>query len=201
MKTATSHGSVAPENDGSHSRLRPRALAPDEPEREHGAAGGDDGCGGHHRAGRGGTRVGRFTTGDTVSRVVGGTDIAGRLGTSGRVLTRKRRYLLDGRPVETATSYVPLEIAQGSRIAEPDSGPGGIYARLEELGHRLDHFDEEVRARMPTPDEIRALRLARGVPVFHLTRTAYDHAGRAVEVCDTIMAADAYVLSYQLPAR
>jgi GntR family transcriptional regulator len=65
----------------------------------------------------------------------------------------------------------------------------------------LDHFDEEVRSRMPMPDEGRALRLAPDVLGFHLTRTAYDASGRAVEVCDTIMAADAYVLAYSSPAR
>lgn len=37
-------------------------------------------------------------------------------------------------------------------------------------------------------------------PVIHLIRTAYDTEGRAVEVCDTVMAADAFVLAYQLPA-
>jgi pyrroline-5-carboxylate reductase len=42
--------------------------------------------------------------------------------------------------------------------------------------------------------------LASGVPVIHLIRTAFNAEGRAVEVCDTVMAADAYVLSYQLPA-
>ncbi|GAA3729339.1 hypothetical protein GCM10023082_28930 [Streptomyces tremellae] len=46
----------------------------------------------------------------------------------------------------------------------------------------------------------RALRLASGVPVIRLVRTAYDTEGRAVEVCDTVMAADAYVLAYRLPA-
>jgi GntR family transcriptional regulator len=132
-------------------------------------------------------------------------DIASRLGTTRKVLARHRRYLLDGRPVETATSYIPLDIpldiAHGTAIERPDTGPGGIYARLEEAGHALDRFDEEVRARMPMPDEVRALRLAPGVPVFHLIRTAYDTDGRAVEVCDTIMASDAYVLAYTLPAR
>jgi hypothetical protein len=36
-----------------------------------------------------------------------------------------------------------------------------------------------------------------------LTRilAAYDVDGRAVEVCDTVMAADAYQLSYELPAH
>jgi GntR family transcriptional regulator len=128
-------------------------------------------------------------------------DIASRLSTTGKVLARRRRYLLDGQPVETAVSYIPLDIARGTPIVEVNPGPGGIYARLEEAGHRLDHFDEEVRSRMPVPEESRALRLSPGVPVFQLSRTAYDTEGRAVEVCDTIMAADAYVLAYSLPAR
>ncbi|MEV1006496.1 GntR family transcriptional regulator [Streptomyces sp. NPDC049881] len=128
-------------------------------------------------------------------------DIATRLGGPRKVLARRRRYLLDGRPVESATSYLPLDIAAGTPIAEPNPGPGGIYARLEELGHRLDHFEEELRARMPTPHETKSLRLAPGIPVIHLIRTAYDTENRPVEVCDTTMAADTYVLTYQLPAH
>jgi GntR family transcriptional regulator len=54
---------------------------------------------------------------------------------------------------------------------------------------------------MPTPQEVRLLALPPGVPVFRLVRTAYDIDGRAVEVCDTIMAADAYLLAYELPAH
>ncbi|AGP56217.1 GntR family transcriptional regulator [Streptomyces rapamycinicus] len=128
-------------------------------------------------------------------------DISARLGSPRKVLARRRRYLLDGRPVEFATSYLPLDLARNTPIAQPNPGPGGIYARLEEMGHRLDHFDEEIRARMPSPAEVRTLQLASGVPVIHLVRTAFDSEGRAVEVCDTVMAADAYVLAYQLPAN
>ena len=40
-----------------------------------------------------------------------------------------------------------------------------------------------------------------GVPVFRLVRTAFETDGRAVEVCDTIMAADAYLLAYDVPAH
>lgn len=116
-------------------------------------------------------------------------------------VVRSRRYSLDGRPVETAVSYIPADLARGTPIADPNPGPGGIYARLEESGHTLERFTEEVAARMPTPDEARTLALPPGVPVFRLVRTAYDHEGRAVEVCDTIMAADAYLLSYDLPAH
>lgn len=130
-------------------------------------------------------------------------DVAQRLGLGkgDKVLVRSRRYLINGHPVETAVSYLPASIARGTRIAEPDTGPGGIYARLEEMGHQLDHFDEEVKSRMPMREEVKALRLAPGTPVFHLVRTAYAEDGRAVEVCDTVMSSDAYVLSYQLPAR
>jgi GntR family transcriptional regulator len=54
---------------------------------------------------------------------------------------------------------------------------------------------------MPTEAEARLLAMMPGVPVFRLIRTAYDLEGRAVEVCDTIISADAYILNYQLPAH
>jgi GntR family transcriptional regulator len=130
-------------------------------------------------------------------------DIADRLriADDDRVVIRSRRYTRDGKPVETAVSYIPADLARGTPIADPNPGPGGIYARLEEQGHTLERFTEDVTARMPTPEETRALGLSAGVPVFRLVRTAYDMDGRAVEVCDTVMAADAYLLSYELPAH
>ena len=130
-------------------------------------------------------------------------EVADRLkvGDDARVVVRSRRYLLDGRPVETAVSYIPADLAKGTPISDPNPGPGGIYARLEEQGHTLERFTEEVSARMPTPQAIRLLALPPGVPVFRLVRTAYDIDGRAVEVCDTIMVADAYLLAYELPAH
>jgi GntR family transcriptional regulator len=139
----------------------------------------------------------------TVSTGKPPADITTLLGlrASAKVVIRSRRYLLDGRPVETAVSYIPADLATGTAIAQPNPGPGGIYARLEESGHILERFTEEVSARMPTPDEARALALSPGVPVFRLVRTAYDTEDRPVEVCDTIMASDAYLLAYELPAH
>jgi len=130
-------------------------------------------------------------------------EIADRLGISDNasVVVRSRRYLLDGKPVETAISYIPADLAHGTPIGDPNPGPGGIYARLEERGHMLERFTEDVTTRMPTPQEVRLLNLPSGVPVFRLVRTAYDMDNRPVEVCDTVMAGDAYQLSYELPAR
>ncbi len=124
-----------------------------------------------------------------------------RLTADDDVVVRSRRYLADGRPVETATSYIPAIFAQGTKIEQTDTGPGGIYARLEDAGHTLARFTEEVGARMPTPEERRALQLATGVPVLTVVRTAYDINDLAVEVCDTVKVASAYLLEYDFSAR
>ncbi|MEV4257712.1 GntR family transcriptional regulator [Spirillospora sp. NPDC049652] len=124
-----------------------------------------------------------------------------RLAQGESVIVRSRRYSLNGSPVETAVSHIPATIARGTRIGDDDPGAGGIYARLEDLGHTLDRFEEEVSARMPTPDEAEMLRLPPGIPVFRLIRTAFDASGNPVEVCDTVLSSDVYVLTYDLPAH
>lgn len=129
--------------------------------------------------------------------------VAELLGVDGRknVVVRRRRYLLDGHPVELAASYIPMDIAAGTKIEDVDTGPGGIYARMEEQGFTFGPFHEDIRARMPRPDEVSALQLSPGVPVLDLVRVARDVKGRALEVCETVMAADSFVLSYDLPAK
>lgn len=115
------------------------------------------------------------------------------------VLVRRRRYLIDGQPVQLATSYLPAELVRGTAIAEPDSGPGGMYARLAELGAGPTRFVEELRARMPTLDEVDALTLSPGTPVVQIVRLAL--AGRRpVETNEMTLDATAYVLQYAINA-
>jgi GntR family transcriptional regulator len=130
-------------------------------------------------------------------------EIAERLGLpeGTRVVMRSRRYLANGTPVETAVSYIPESIAAGTAIASTDTGPGGIYARIEEQGHQLARFNEQVSARMPTPEERRALQIGAGVPVITLVRTAYDLDDVPVEVCETVKVSHAFLLEYDFPAR
>jgi GntR family transcriptional regulator len=123
------------------------------------------------------------------------------VGADDEVLVRDRRYLLDGHPVELAVSYVPLDVAEGTPIRDPDSGPGGIYARMEDAGFTFRRFHEDVTARMPSPEETRRLDLPPGVPVLALRRSAVVAGNRVLEVCDTVMAAHSFVLSYDLPAK
>jgi GntR family transcriptional regulator len=116
------------------------------------------------------------------------------------VIVRRRRYIAEGQPIEYATSYIPLDVAEGTPIAEPNPGPGGIYARMEDQGYVFERYDEEVTARMPTEEESRILSLPAASPVLHLLRTAIA-SERPVEVCDTVMDSAAFILFYSLPTR
>jgi GntR family transcriptional regulator len=123
-----------------------------------------------------------------------------QLAADDRVLVRRRRYLVEGQPTEFATSYIPMDVAAGTPITDRNPGPGGIYARMEDRGFVFERYDEDIAARMPTEEESRMLSLPAASPVLHLVRTAIA-SGRPVEVCDTIMDAAAFVLTYSLPAR
>ena len=123
-----------------------------------------------------------------------------KLRKTAKVVCRDRRYLIDYVPVELATTYVPLAVARGTLITSQDTGPGGVYARIEEAGHQLASFTEGVGARMPTPEERRRLSLPEGTPVITVMRVAYDVEGRPVEMTDTVKSAPSYVLEYSFPA-
>lgn len=126
---------------------------------------------------------------ETVARALG-------LEPDALAVRRRRRFFVDDRPVQTATSWLPAELVAGTRIVEPDTGPGGTYARLAELGAGPVAFREEVIARMPDSAEEAALDLRPGTPVVSITRTAWDAGGRVVEANEMLMDAGAYVLDY-----
>ncbi|GAV45687.1 GntR family transcriptional regulator [Streptomyces acidiscabies] len=113
-----------------------------------------------------------------------------------RVVIRSRRYLVDGEPVQTAVSYLPADLVRGSRIMEPDTGPGGLYQRLAELGAEPVRFNEELRARMPSTEESTALSIPPGTPVIEICRTAYTSEGAPVEVNRMLLDAGSYALRY-----
>jgi GntR family transcriptional regulator len=116
------------------------------------------------------------------------------------VIYRSRRYVVEGRPVQLARSYFPADIVRGSRIVHTDTGPGGSYARLAELGHAPAVFTEYLRCRMPLPDEVERLELPEGTPVIEITRHALEAGGRCVEVNRMILDSSAYLLDYSFSA-
>ncbi len=111
-------------------------------------------------------------------------------------IVRRRRYSLDGKPVLLSASWLPADIAAGTRIEQPDTGPGGIYARLAEAGHAPAQFREDLRARMPEPGEAEQLKLPAGTPVVEIARITRTTAGRIIEVNEMTADASAYIFRY-----
>jgi GntR family transcriptional regulator len=116
------------------------------------------------------------------------------------VCVRERRFVLDGKSVMLSTSFLPASIVRGSPITQQDTGPGGTYARLAELGHAPTHFREDVRARMPKAEESDTFDLPTGTPVIEIVRTAYTADGRPVEINRMTLDSSAYVLRYDIDA-
>jgi GntR family transcriptional regulator len=114
-----------------------------------------------------------------------------------KVVLRSRRFVLDGKPVLVSRSWLPAAIALGTAIAQRDTGAGGIYARLTELGHAPARFREDLRSRMPLPAEIERLELSPGTPVVEICRVALDAAGSPVEVNEMTADSSAYVFRYE----
>jgi GntR family transcriptional regulator len=126
-------------------------------------------------------------------------DILG-VGSGEFVCVRSRRFVLDGKPVLLSISYLPAALVVGSAITQRDTGPGGTYARLAELGYRPVHFREEIRCRMPSQVEASRLSLSLGTPVIIICRTTFDDDGRTVEVNEMTLDSASYVLEYDFDA-
>jgi GntR family transcriptional regulator len=115
-----------------------------------------------------------------------------------RVFVRRKDRDEPFRPSKLADSFIPLDFAVG-KVREEETGPGGLYARIEEQGHRLTRFDETLVFRMPRPKETRMLRLAAGVPVIDQTRVAFTH-DRPVECFRAVLAGDLHEFEYRIDA-
>jgi GntR family transcriptional regulator len=116
------------------------------------------------------------------------------------VVVRERFMSADDLPVQLATSRLPRNITEGTRIEQENTGPTGSYGVLEENGHRLDHFVEYVSTRVASLEEAERLNLGPGAPVLCVTRVAYDTNGLPVEINDMVMVGDRYELVYEIAA-
>jgi GntR family transcriptional regulator len=138
-----------------------------------------------------------------ISTEVAPGDVVSDLGleAEARTVVRRRRYVLDGKPVLLSTSYFPEHLAAGTSIAQVDTGPGGAYARLADVGEPPAWFQEDVTARMPTPDETAQLHLPAGSPVLPIRRVVWGPGGRGLEVNVMVADAGSYVLRYRWVAE
>jgi GntR family transcriptional regulator len=115
------------------------------------------------------------------------------------VVGRHQLLLLDEEPAELVWSYYPVDIARGTRLAEPKKIRGGTPAVLAELGFPLRQAVDQVGARLATVDEFVALKLPMDMPVLRQFRVVYSDDDRPVEATVMVKAGQQYEIQYQLP--
>lgn len=105
-----------------------------------------------------------------------------------RAFVRQRLLSDEGEPVELASAWLPLELAAGTDLASPDLLGESIRHHLQARKKiRLDHATEQITARNPSGEEAELLNLSPDSPVLSVIVTAYDAAGRPVQVSDLVL--------------
>ena len=141
---------------------------------------------------------------ESITRMAPPFEIAERLDVSHdeeSVLERRNSYYADDEAVQVVTTYLRWTDAENSPLQKADTGPGGIYARLEERGHHMTSGQDEITARMASPDEATVLALPPGVPVLDVLHTSYNQHGEPFEVTRFVHRADRSGLVYQFPVE
>jgi GntR family transcriptional regulator len=106
-------------------------------------------------------------------------------------------------PVVIADSWFPHDIAVRTDadgeppllIAENITKHGGI---MRSIGIRQTQFVDEIRARMPSDDEIQLLALQPGTPVLEFARVGMDETRRRIRVIVNVIDAASQYLKYVL---
>jgi GntR family transcriptional regulator len=138
----------------------------------------------------------------SIERVIPPDAVVERLGVDAKtksVVRRENWYFADAEPMQLGITYIPWIIAKGSPLGRTDDlGPGDLYARFEDRGHRITYTREEVTARMPTPEEASGLQIPEGVPVLVVWHTGLDQEREPFEVTEFIMRSDYTGLDYTM---
>jgi GntR family transcriptional regulator len=168
----------------------------------------------HRRAGLSGFSAQAFEQGQMpeqlvleVATIAAPLDVSMRLNLDegAPVVVRRRVFRLDGRPVALCDSYYPAEWALGTAIAEKENISGGVHALIEDpagpIRRSVARSVDDLVARMPMPGEVQSLDLPPGMPVVRVVRTIYDVDDAALEVQDTVAAADRHTFRYEVSMR
>lgn len=124
--------------------------------------------------------------------------------TGAPLLVRTFRYAIEGTPHQLVTSYLAKEIADTANLTDAScERPGvGTIAQLWDAGIEVEDVAITLEARLPTPDEVAALAVRSGVPVFAHERVMFARNERPVEMSRAVIAGDrvAYSLRINLPS-
>jgi GntR family transcriptional regulator len=114
-----------------------------------------------------------------------------------QVLLRRQVLYLDDQPCELVEVYVPLDLAEGTPIAENRKIRGGVGRVLQEAGFPSLRCVDKVSARWPTPEQARVLKMPTKLPVLRTFRVTYSANGRPIQVDIMAKAGHLYELQYE----
>lgn len=118
------------------------------------------------------------------------------------VVLRNMLNRVAGEPMKLVRCYYRQGFAVGTPLALPKRIKGGVSLLLESedgpFRRSIARFTEQVELRMPRPDEAEQLMIPDGVPVARILRTLYDESGEALEVLDSLLPGDRYLLKYEI---
>ena len=104
------------------------------------------------------------------------------------VAIERLRYAQD-EPLAIMRNYLPTGLAD---LTAELLTRRGLYQILRDAGVQLRMADQTIGARKANATEARLLGEPRGAPLLAMSRTAYDHGGRAVEYGSHVYRASRY---------
>lgn len=126
---------------------------------------------------------------------------------AGEVLTVRKRIIGDPN-IEThrqlADSWLAAWVTEELPELTGNTGPGGMYDRVEEWAGRPLAWREEVSTRIPSPAEAEALNMPATSPILRVVRVTtlpdpgQEQGGRVIEVQDIRMPGAVFAVGYPL---
>ncbi|MFB7707935.1 GntR family transcriptional regulator [Streptomyces sp. NPDC056105] len=115
----------------------------------------------------------------------------------GTAILRRQVMHLDDEPCELVEVYFPLDLAEGTPIAERRRIKGGAGRVLAEAGLPPLRCVDKVAARWPTPQQQEALKMPTKLPVLRQFRVTYSVDERPIQAEFMIKAGHLYELEYE----
>jgi len=114
------------------------------------------------------------------------------------VVAIERLRFAQDEPLAIMRNYLPAGIAA---LTPEQLIEHGLYQLLRAAGVQVRMADQTIGARRANATEARLLGEPRGAPLLAMSRTAYDHEGRAVEYGSHVYRASRYSFELTLVAR
>lgn len=138
----------------------------------------------------------------SVERIDAEERIAQALGIApGSPVVYRQRHMWAGAQVaQIQKAWLPLELVEGTPLAEETKVEGGVYGALTALGHPPASTTETVTAQQPTPEDIEVMKLVPSTPVLVIERITFGEDGSVLEVLRSVGDADRVQAVYdQMP--